>query len=132
MISNKGGRAGAAPGIKRLVLSEDTQIISRRNAQIWIKKEKWLQEGKTGKGEKGKGNGKKKSVMFACLEEETDPRSEEIPESGVNTSYRHINLENVLGRNDWDRKNWEKECSSISDAGFNGWAITQLLAVEYV
>ena len=57
---------------------------------IWIKKkEKRLQEGKPEKGE-GKGKGKKKSVMFACLEEEMGPRSEEIPESGANTAYRHI------------------------------------------
>ena len=73
-----------------------------------------------GKG-KGKGKGKKKSVMFACLEdEEIDPRNEEIPGNGVNVDYRHINLANVLGSNDWGRKNWEKECSSIIDAGFNG------------
>ena len=36
--------------------------------------------------------------MFACLdEEEMDIRSEEIPESGANSAYRHINLENVMG-----------------------------------
>ena len=59
--------------------------------------------------------------MFACLdEEEMDPRSQEIPESGANTAYRRINLANVLGGNDWGRKNWEKECSSITDTGFNG------------
>ena len=63
---------------------------------------------------------KEKSVMFACLEEEMGPRSEEIPESGANTAYRYINLENVLGGNGWGRKNWGKECSSIIDTGFNG------------
>ena len=77
---------------------------------------------KTGKGEKGKGKGKgkKKSVMRARLEEEMGPRSEEIPEIGANTSYRHINLANVIGGNGWGSKNWEKECSSIIDTGFNG------------
>ena len=59
--------------------------------------------------------------MFACLDgEEMGPRSEEIPESGANTSYRHINLANVLGGNDWETKNLEKECSSIIETGFNG------------
>ena len=52
--------------------------------------------------------------MFAGLEEEMGPRSEEIPESGETTSYRHINLENVLGCNDWDRKNWEKNVLALS------------------
>ena len=36
--------------------------------------------------------------MFSRLDEaEMGPRSEEIPESGVSTAYRHINLANVLG-----------------------------------
>ena len=84
------------------------------------KKEKWQLEGRTGKGGKGKGKGKKRSIMFACLEEEMDPVEEEIPENEVNMAYRHINLSNVLGGNEWERKNWGKECSSIIDTGFNG------------
>ena len=59
--------------------------------------------------------------MFAWLdEEEMDLRNVGIPESGVNSARRHINLANVSGGNEWGRKNWEKECSSISDTGFNG------------
>ena len=45
--------------------------------------------------------------MFACLEEEEmGPREEEIPENEAKVAYRHINLANVLGGNDWERKNW--------------------------
>ena len=68
---------------------------------IWIKKgENRLQEGKPEKGERKRGRGEK-SVTFACLdEEEMGPGSEEIPESGANTAYIHINLTNVRGGND--------------------------------
>ena len=61
-------------------------------------------------------------MLFARLdeEEEAGPGNVEIPESGANSECRHINMANVLVGNDWGRKNWEKECSSISDAGFNG------------
>ena len=53
--------------------------------------------------------------MCACLEEEEmGPRSEEIPEIGANTAYRYINLENALGGNDWERKNWEKNVLALS------------------
>ena len=45
---------------------------------------------------------------------------EEIPGNGSNVAYRHINLENVAGRNDWRRKNWGEEWPSIIETGFNG------------
>ena len=78
-------------------------------------KKKAVTRWKTGKGEKGKGKGKEKSVMFARLdEEEMDPRSEEIPESGPNKAYRRINLANVLGGNDCARKNWKKNVLALS------------------
>ena len=51
------------------------------------KERKAVTRRKTGQGENEKEKGKKKSVMFACLdEEEMDPSSDEIPESGANTS----------------------------------------------
>ena len=53
-------------------------------------------------------------------EEAAGPGNVEIPESGSNSARRHINMANVLGGNEWGRKNWEKECSSIIDTGFNG------------
>ena len=58
--------------------------------------------------------------MFACLEEEVDSREEELSENEINVADRHINLANVLGGNDWERENCEKECSSIIDTCFNG------------
>ena len=74
------------------------------------------------KMDKGKGGGKKRSSISACLdEEEMDSRNVEIPESGSNSARRHINMANVLGGgNGWGRKNWEKECPGITDTGFNG------------
>ena len=81
----------------------------------------WRRIGRKRKREGAKGKGKGKSVLVACLaEEETDPRNTETPESEANFARRHINLPNVLGCNDWERKNWEKECSRIIDTGFNG------------
>ena len=78
----------------------------------------------TGRNNRERGNGgkvKKRSITFACIEEEEmGTREEEIPENEVNVAYIHIHLANVLGGNDWGRKNWEKECSSITDACFNG------------
>ena len=70
------------------------------------KKEKRMAEGKP-KRDKGEGQGKKRSVMFACLgeEEEMGPRNVEIPESGSNSARRHINMANVLWGYDWGRKN---------------------------
>ena len=78
---------------------------------------KWANEGKPKRRLKGaKGKGKEKSVMFACLEEEENgPEDLEIPENGVNTAYRHINMGNSLGGNDLGMENLEKECSSIID-----------------
>ena len=70
-------------------------------------------------GRKGKGKGM--AVHFSRLESgEMDPESEEIPAGEVNFSSRFINLANVLGAGDRERKNWAKECSSIIDPGFNG------------
>ena len=65
---------------------------------IWEKRKKSGNRKETGKGEKGKGKGKKRSIMFACLEEEEmGPREEEIPGNEANVAYRQINLPNVLG-----------------------------------
>ena len=51
------------------------------------------------------------------------PENEETPTKEVNFSYRFINLSNVMGAGDWERKNRSEESSSIIDIGFNGWGL---------
>ena len=54
------------------------------------KKENRLQEGDRIKGkEKG-------SVMFSCMGKKGTGR-EEMPESGANSEYRHVNISHVTG-----------------------------------
>ena len=71
------------------------------------------------KGQKGKG--KWKAAQSACLgSEEMDPENEEMPANEVDLASRFINLANIMGAGDWERKNWAKECSSIIETGFDG------------
>ena len=100
----------------------DIRIALRRNVPYGSKRKKsGNKKEKQEKEKKEKGKERKRSVMFACLEDEgTGPKMEEIQENGANVAYRHINLENALGGNDWERKNWATECSTIIDTGFNG------------
>ena len=86
---------------------EERKVGERRNG---LKRNRGRAQGKGGE-----------SVLFACLEEEAGPGNTEIPENEVIFARIHINLANVLGCNDWERKNWEEEeCSNIIDTGFNG------------
>jgi len=90
--------------------------MDQKERKAATRRKNWKRRKRKRKGERGE-----KSVMFACLEEEeTDPTKEEIPENEAHVAHRHINLANVLGRNDWGRKNWAQERSSIIDTGFNG------------
>ena len=60
-------------------------------------------------------------MHFSCLEdEELGPEIEEVQAREVNFASRYINLSDILGANDWGRKNRAKERSSIIGAGFNG------------
>ena len=61
-----------------------------------------------------------------------DPRNEEIPVGVVNFASRFINLSNVMGEGDWERKNWAEECSSIIDTGFNGGGLRIFFLAEEV
>ena len=71
------------------------------------------------KGQKGKGKGK--SAHFPCLgDAELGPEKGEVSANGVNYTFRDINLANITGARDWERKNWAEECSSITNTGFNG------------
>ena len=80
------------------------------------KRKKRLKERKTTKGERERKR-EEESVTSAFLgEEEMGPRSEEIQGSGLNSEYRHISLENVMGGNDWGGGTWGTERSSITDA----------------
>ena len=72
MISSKGDRDGVAPKIKRLVSSAAIQIALRRNVKSGSKIQKEERRAKEGKQQKGEGKGKKKSVRFACLDEEEE------------------------------------------------------------
>ena len=76
-----------------------------RNAPYGLRRKK-METGRKNleRGERKMG-GKKRSIMFAYLEEEgMGPREGEIPENEVNVAFRHINSANVLGGNGWERK----------------------------
>ena len=79
-------------------------------------------KGGKAKGQKeNEGKGGAKSVKFTCLElSECDPVIEEIPGNEVNVATMRINLANALGGGELGRKNRAKDCSSVTDTGFNG------------
>ena len=74
------------------------------------------------RGEREETNKRKWAISeVSCLvPNENDTTEEEISENQVNVATVQINLANALGSGDWERGNWPKECSSISDTGFNG------------
>ena len=77
---------------------------------------------KRGNAAMGGGKGGGGTVQFACLDpEEMNPENEEIPANEVNLAIGFINLANITGSGNWERKNWAEERSSITDTGFNGW-----------
>ena len=60
-------------------------------------------------------------MKFASLvPSENGTAGEEIAGNQVNVSARQINLANAWGADDWEKSNSPMECSSITDAGFNG------------
>ena len=42
----------------------------------------------------------------------------------MNVATRQVNLSGVLGSAQWEERDRSKECSSIADAGFNGWGLS--------
>ena len=61
-------------------------------------------------------NRRRKSAHFSCLgDAELGPGNTEVPANEVNYALGYINLANILGARDWERKNWAKEWPIIID-----------------
>ena len=76
--------------------------------------------------------GDQRSLLSWCQVKTTQMEEEEIAENQVNVATRQTNLTNALGAGDWEMGSWPNECSSIIDAGFNGWGIIQLCMVAKI
>ena len=88
---------------------------------MWVKKREMATRRKIRKWEwRAGGKGRKGKIYYVCMRRRNGHSRKEIPANEVNMAYRHINLPNVLGCNEWGRKNWEEERSRITDTGFNG------------